>query len=539
MTNIHVIIKNKRHLAVFAAVLVFVATVLIGSFIFIKSKKANATLSGFSAGNIIDNATMSNKDSMSEAQIQSWLSSKNSCNNNNYANYVKYTAKGYTYIWVGAANDTGHFACISEEKFDSSGLPTSGDGQTAAQIIYQAAQDYDINPQVLIVLIQKESGLITDTWPNAGQYKSATGYDCPDTGACNGSFGFIAQVRSAANLFHTVLTGGWTNYPVGSDYVLYNSNTSCGGSVITIQNLATSALYRYTPYQPNTAALAAGYGTGDSCSAYGNRNFYNYFTDWFGSTRVEGAAGLMGNVDYATYDSSTKLISVAGWSFDYANTSTYNAVDMYVGGEAGSNFAVASKRMLAWQPSSDVSSVFGISGNHRFADTISYDNSCGGSVPVYFYAIGLGDYHRLLDTKIVSTPAAQNCVYRLYNPVSGDHFYTTSILERNSAANSGYTYEGIAFDVSGDSNPVYRLYNYKTGEHFYTTSTSERDSAMKNSGFSLEGVAYSISGSSNTPIYRLVQARYPYMHFYTSSTVERDSIVKSGDWRYEGIAWDL
>src|SRR5699024_1304734 len=39
-----------------------------------------------------------------------------------------------------------------------------------------------------------------------------------------------------------------------------------------------------TPYQPNKAALAAGYGIGDACSAYGNRNFYNYYTDWFGPT---------------------------------------------------------------------------------------------------------------------------------------------------------------------------------------------------------------------------------------------------------------
>ena len=51
-------------------------------------------------------------------------------------------------------------------------------------------------------------------------------------------------------------------------------------------NQATANVYYYTPYQPNSTALAAGYGTGDSCSAYGNRNFYNYFTDWFGSTRA-------------------------------------------------------------------------------------------------------------------------------------------------------------------------------------------------------------------------------------------------------------
>ena len=40
-------------------------------------------------------------------------------------------------------------------------------------------------------------------------------------------------------------------------------------------------MYRYTPYQPNEGALAAGYGTA-YCGAYGNRNFYLYFEDWFG-----------------------------------------------------------------------------------------------------------------------------------------------------------------------------------------------------------------------------------------------------------------
>ena len=37
------------------------------------------------------------------------------------------------------------------------------------------------------------------------------------------------------------------------------------------------SLYNYTPYQPNAAALAAYPGTGDSCSAYGNRNFFFLF----------------------------------------------------------------------------------------------------------------------------------------------------------------------------------------------------------------------------------------------------------------------
>ena len=56
--------------------------------------------------------------------------------------------------------------------------------------------------------------------------------------------------------------------------------------MINIQNRATSALYRYTPYQPNAGALAAGYGTAP-CGAYGNRNFYQYFEDWFGNITGE------------------------------------------------------------------------------------------------------------------------------------------------------------------------------------------------------------------------------------------------------------
>jgi hypothetical protein len=42
-------------------------------------------------------------------------------------------------------------------------------------------------------------------------------------------------------------------------------------------------LYDYTPYTPNAAALNNLYGTGDACSSYGNRNFWRYYSDWFGN----------------------------------------------------------------------------------------------------------------------------------------------------------------------------------------------------------------------------------------------------------------
>jgi hypothetical protein len=53
---------------------------------------------------------------------------------------------------------------------------------------------------------------------------------------------------------------------------------------MTIKNKATARLYVYTPYTPNKAALTNLYGLGDSCSTYGNRNFWRIFNDWFGSS---------------------------------------------------------------------------------------------------------------------------------------------------------------------------------------------------------------------------------------------------------------
>ena len=271
---------DKRIIYLLAAV--FVATF---SFVFLNGRFGNteddvdaASLANFDAGNIISDYVMGNYNSMSESDIQNFLTSKNSCDDTDY-DYYRALSNGSSYEWHWA---DGHFICLSEEKFGDG--ETIGSGDTAAHIIYQAAQDYKINPQVLIILLQKETGLITDPIPNNGDYRKATGYGCPDTAACSSKYyGFKNQVRHAAALFRDVLDGGWTNYPLGNNYIQYNPNSGCGGSTVNIQNLATSALYRYTPYQPNSGALEAGYGTA-YCGSYGNRNFYLYFNDWFGST---------------------------------------------------------------------------------------------------------------------------------------------------------------------------------------------------------------------------------------------------------------
>ena len=146
------------------------------------------------------------------------------------------------------------------------------------------------------------------------QYRSATGYGCPDTAACSSKYyGLNNQIRNAAALFQAVLSGGWTNYPLGNNYIQYNPNASCGGSVVNIKNLATSALYRYTPYQPNAATLG---GWSDGCNAYGNMNFYKLFEEWFGGITKEGNI-TKANIDTGDYIimsslDCTKVIDISG-----------------------------------------------------------------------------------------------------------------------------------------------------------------------------------------------------------------------------------
>lgn len=170
--------------------------------------------------------------------------------------------------------------------------PISGGTLSAAQLIQRAGAACNVSPKVLIVLLEKEQSLITDSFPAQSQMDRATGFNCPDTAPCSAaSAGFFRQVYSAARQFQVYGTGTYNWYPVGQvSNIRFHPNSACGSSPVQIQNRATAALYYYTPYQPNDAALSNLYGTGDGCSAYGNRNFWRMYSDWFGSTiEIHGA----------------------------------------------------------------------------------------------------------------------------------------------------------------------------------------------------------------------------------------------------------
>lgn len=126
-------------------------------------------------------------------------------------------------------------------------------------------------------------------------------------------------------------------------------------------------------------------------------------------------------------------------------------------------------------------------------------------------------------------------MYRLYNPHSGEHFYTQDTGERDNLRRIGWNYEGIGWQAPKTGDPVYRLYNRYNGEHFYTLNAKERDSITKQ-GWTYEGIGwYSYNGANGLPVSRLYNKKVNW-HHYTLDENEKRVITQQG-WNYEGVGW--
>ncbi|WP_223694579.1 cell wall-binding repeat-containing protein [Leifsonia poae] len=302
-------------------------------------------LAAFDAGYIISDNNFYNAQAADQATVQAFLNSKvSTCS----AGYV--CLKSYTQTTPSRAADAmcGAYAGAANE--------------LASQIITKVGRACGISQKVLLVLLQKEQSLVTDTSPSASQYRIATGYACPDTSACDSQYyGFANQVYQAAWQFKRYGNPpGTSNYfswlPVGSPSAIrYHPNAACGTKTVTIRNKATAALYYYTPYTPNASALAHPYGTGDSCSSYGNRNFFSFYTDWFGSP-------VSTSPPFGAYDSvafSGGKVTVSGWAIDPAAAATSISVRVDVTDPAGTRI---SQTVLANGNRPDVGAVYTVIG---------------------------------------------------------------------------------------------------------------------------------------------------------------------------------
>lgn len=301
------------------------------------------TLSGadFDPGRIVSDEQFFGGNSMSTAEIQDFLKQKvRRCGSLGNCLSV-YTQNTFTREATSIHGDGVHPLCSRY---------VGANNETAAQIIYKVQQACNISAKVILVTLQKEQGLVTNTNPTADKLKIAMGYACPDTAPCASKyFGFYNQVYSAASQFKRYTDPNSSFYaskPVGvRQPILYHPNSRCGTKQVRIRNAATHALYIYTPYTPNDAALANLAGSGDSCSSYGNSNFWEYYQYWFNAKEnlasdVASLARSVTNSWGALVDDSSCSATANSCSFDYTNAIATWSIN---GGTKYASGAIAAK----------------------------------------------------------------------------------------------------------------------------------------------------------------------------------------------------
>ncbi|OAH50870.1 hypothetical protein AYL44_00860 [Microbacterium oleivorans] len=251
-------------------------------------------------GYIISDAEFFNGNSMTAAQAQTFLEARvPSCK----ATTGPTCLRNFTADLPAKAKDSYCNAITGKKKV------------RASEIIVTVGKACGISPKVILVMLQKEQGLVTSTKPSDWSYRASMGMNCPDTAPCSAaSAGFVNQVYLGARQ-QQVYKKNPTKYGYRANQVntvKWHPDSACGTSKVFIKNQATANLYIYTPYRPNIAALAAGYAQGDGCSSYGNRNFYNYYVQWFAPSAVPNATGAPATVAACTVPATADVVSASG-----------------------------------------------------------------------------------------------------------------------------------------------------------------------------------------------------------------------------------
>ncbi|MGY2067548.1 hypothetical protein [Blastococcus sp. SYSU DS0619] len=400
-----------------------------------------ADLGRFNPANIISDGVFYDTSSMNAAQIQNFLDLKGrNC-----------TAGSMCLSRYGMATYTRNADSRCPRTYTGSAW------ESAASIISKVASACGINPQVLLVTLQKEMGLVTATSPTTKSYSRAMGYGCPDNtgGTCDATYnGFYNQVYMAARQFKN-----YQATPTKYGYVArmnnyiahYPNNPGCGGRTIYIENQATAGLYNYTPYVPNQASLNAGYGTGDSCSSYGNRNFYSYFTDWFGSTQHSGGAAV-----------AEKYLAMGG-STSYLGTSTG---DVTCTARDGGCLQPYQGGAIYWSQASGAHAIRG--GIYAKWSLLGYEYSLLG-FPTSDEVVLPGGYLQLFQG---------GAIY--WSPATGAHFIRGGIYE--AWAKRGYETGWLGFPTGDEAQiPGGYVSTFQGGAIYWSASTG---------GWSIRGPVY-------------------------------------------------
>lgn len=129
-------------------------------------------------------------------------------------------------------------------------------------------------------------------------------------------------------------------------------------------------------------------------------------------------------------------------------------------------------------------------------------------------------------------------IYRLYNPISGEHLYTRDANEKNVLSSKhGWKYEGVGWYAPTSGKPVYRLYNPGLANHLYTTDTNEVNVLTSKYGWVKDNGGQPVFYSGgDVDIYRVYNYGLKGMHHLTTDRNEYNTLPKYG-WKQEGVSF--
>jgi hypothetical protein len=297
-------------------------------------------------------------------------------------------------------------------------------GTTAAHVIWQASQWYGVNPQLILVTLQKEQSGVTSPVATLSNTDCAMGYD--SGGGCQHMYdehptwrGFARQVDMGTwqLRYNFERSGGNDSYYSYLNYTSYMVGGSLSG--VSIRTRSAASLYSYTP-NINT------YGPGYS--------FRINYISWFGNllddpgiTPVYRFYKASDSTHFYTASEAEKINILLKWPTIYK----YEGVAYNLNNASGKNntplYRFYNKK----------------TSTHFFTASEAEKNNVITKWGYIYQYEGVA-YNVASDT-VGTAP-----VYRFWN-VNGTHFYTISEAERNNVIARWpniFKYEGIGYYVS-------------------------------------------------------------------------------------------
>jgi hypothetical protein len=304
--------------------------------------------------------------------------------------------------------------------------------------------------------------------------------------------------------------------------------------------LSRSRVNHYTKgefdyYYTSNSTFSSGADSYDSYTYYFKPDGSKYYTYKYVYTKVQTSESSYSyyNTEYQYWDKDDNVVDRTVYERDdsgkticethYSN-GNFSSKYTYEYGEFGDNKTKLQTKYTYYNSNNEVSSY---------------------TVYEYYRNEFFDNGHHVPDFDAYVAP--EGCVfqYRLYNPNSGEHFYSGSREESLNLVQAGWNFEGAGFISPTAGDAVYRLYNAEHGDHIYTKNVDEVNALIQN-GWTFDGGDWAAAFPSDSPengrpVYRLhnpnawESGKSGAWHF-TMDETERDNLKAIG-WEFEGVGW--